>query len=123
MYIYDVIKNFIKISLFTLFLFGGYCHATIANLSRKQQVQKNNKAPASVSKHNSKDAFDAFFNYGSAAQLTSQSFKQVHFNKAAVVFQSRIAACIHSLPHYTGTHVSGLARFYKLILFPFHAFW
>jgi len=117
-----VINKIIK-SAIVLFLFTGiYTYASAVDLSPVCHTKKTSPVN-SVSKRTSKDTFDAFLNYNSAAQISSQSFKQIHAHKFALALSTRVLASVNFLSLYTRSHTSGLAQFYKLILFPFHAFW
>jgi len=109
-----------------IFLFGGYCHATIANLYHRQQnqAQKHNDSHETISKPDNKDAFEDFLYHSSAAPLTTQTtYKQVHFYEAGVIFQSLTTLAIYTVSQHLANNALGLAHFYKRILFPFHVFW
>ncbi|WP_448698031.1 hypothetical protein ACFGVR_14515 [Mucilaginibacter sp. AW1-3] len=102
---------------------GAYTYGTPVDLRNAHYEKKSNTAIVSVSKKTNRDAFDAFLNCSSAAQVTTQNFKQAHAYKIILTLSARVVTSINFLSLYTGSHASGLARFYKLILFPFHAFW
>lgn len=125
-YIYHVIRKIIKLSLLLAFLFGGYCHATIANLYHRQQnqAQKQNDPRETISKPDNGGAIEDFLYHSSAAPLTTQTtYKQVHFYEADVIFQAHTTAAIHTISQHIANSTLGLAHFYKRILFPFHVFW
>lgn len=117
--------RFIRSTLFLFLVFNLQAYCSPVDLSHITYVKHKDK-PAhvtSVSKKGNNSVIEMLLNQGSAAQVTSQNYKPVHFIKLVIIFNQNVFPSISCLKHISGGSIGGFSRFRKLILFPFHAFW
>jgi len=118
----NMFKNIFKLSVIILLFLSGYFIFAKANPVVPTNSHPHKQASIASARHNAVQQF-ANIN-GTPIQIANfQRHKTVHFIKC-INSRLNVAVIRISYIHFIcGTYSSELARFRKLILFPFHVFW